>query len=229
MFGKVTVRLFLAVVAFGAILGPVGSSEAGVIYSTLGPGDTYAGNLGLEVGYNSSNDWVPACAFTPATTVSFEEMDLAVGYDVGHGGMENSIVVQLRADNSGAPGSVLEAFTFTNLPVFGSVSSGNLRVGDSVLHPELVAGTQYWVTVLPGAAGASDAWNLSSPTVDGLLTGSSNGGSTWGAAIDGQQAGFRIDGSAVPEPSTLALLGVGALGLAVYAWRKRRRNVDRID
>ncbi len=34
--------------------------------------------------------------------------------------------------------------------------------------------------------------------------------------------------SAVPEPSTLALLAAGALGLPGYAWRKRRRNAGQI-
>jgi hypothetical protein len=32
--------------------------------------------------------------------------------------------------------------------------------------------------------------------------------------------GSRLQG--VPEPSTLALLGMGAIGLLMYAWRKRR-------
>jgi threonine dehydrogenase-like Zn-dependent dehydrogenase len=31
------------------------------------------------------------------------------------------------------------------------------------------------------------------------------------------------DFGVVPEPSTLALLGAGAIGLAGYAWRRRKR------
>jgi sugar lactone lactonase YvrE len=41
--------------------------------------------------------------------------------------------------------------------------------------------------------------------------------------------GLAFAPTSVPEPSTLVLLAAGALGLAAYAWRKRRRNTDQIS
>ncbi len=38
---------------------------------------------------------------------------------------------------------------------------------------------------------------------------------------------FRIAGASVPEPSTFAMLGCGALGLAASAWRRRRQASKR--
>ena len=35
-------------------------------------------------------------------------------------------------------------------------------------------------------------------------------------------AGFSVGVGVVPEPSTLVLLAAGLLGLACYAWRKRK-------
>ena len=42
-----------------------------------------------------------------------------------------------------------------------------------------------------------------------------------------QDASSDDDGfiATLPEPSTLALLSVGAIGLTAYAWRKRRKVI----
>ena len=44
------------------------------------------------------------------------------------------------------------------------------------------------------------------------------GGGSYGAWIDN----IRIVANPIPEPSTLVLLGCAFLGLAAYAWRKRK-------
>jgi probable HAF family extracellular repeat protein len=41
----------------------------------------------------------------------------------------------------------------------------------------------------------------------------------WGYNSSGQVEAFLL--TPTPEPSTLALLAAGALGLAAYAWRRR--------
>jgi hypothetical protein len=48
---------------------------------------------------------------------------------------------------------------------------------------------------------------------------------TSGAFISKKSAEVDVATSSVPEPSTLALLGVGGIGLAFAAWRKRRAAV----
>jgi uncharacterized repeat protein (TIGR03803 family) len=57
------------------------------------------------------------------------------------------------------------------------------------------------------------------PYGDLILSGSTLYGMTTGGGSNGDGVIFSLT---VPEPSTLALLGVGALGMLAYRWRRRR-------
>jgi len=65
---------------------------------------------------------------------------------------------------------------------------------------------------------ANSGWVLES------ATGINNKGQIagWGTNPKGEQHAFLLTPVEVPEPGSLTLVGLGALGLAGYAWRRRR-------
>jgi uncharacterized repeat protein (TIGR03803 family) len=58
------------------------------------------------------------------------------------------------------------------------------------------------------------------------LSGSTLYGTTAEGGTYGEGTVFALNLASTPEPSTLVLLAAGALGLAGYAWRRRRRDAD---
>jgi hypothetical protein len=79
----------------------------------------------------------------------------------------------------------------------------------------------YALTATPNVLMSASPTEVSLPTTGNILhsglycTGAA--GSTAAILIDN----FQINGSAVPEPSTLALSASGLLGLLAYAWKRR--------
>ena len=45
---------------------------------------------------------------------------------------------------------------------------------------------------------------------------------TWGSGANADFLEVDIPSAAVPEPSSLTLLGLGSLGLLGYGWRRRK-------
>jgi hypothetical protein len=208
--------------ALAALAVAGGGARADIVYSDLGPGGSWDKNNAWVV--NSS--FYQAFAFTPTAATNLSTVELPLGVFSG----TNDVKVQVRSSSNNLPGAVLEEFDFQGLG--DPFTHTDLSVGESVLHPELMAGQQYWVVVLPGAPDTSAAWNENSIGLFGQTTFSHDGGQTWvvNQFGGGPTAAFEVTGGpapAVPEPASLVLLGGGALTLVGYGWRRRRRAAGR--
>src|SRR5208337_3391165 len=126
----------------------------------------------------------------------------------------------VAADSGGTPGAALETFSSITVPNVGNSSTGMILTEDSQAHPDLVAGTTYWLWLRPHdpTADVGVGWNSSSPVVSGITSAYQtvpNG--AWSTiGVGTTQAAFDIAGTpttAVPEPSSLVIAGVGALVL----------------
>jgi hypothetical protein len=150
-------------------------------------------------------------SFTPATTLRLGTINLGLIRGAGSG----NLVVQIAASSAGQPGSVLETLTTSSFPTSASI------VGlTSTLQTTLTAGTTYWVIV--SASGTLDLyWQIGAPRgTDFTLS----GGGGWNASSGSSRGAVEILSAAatsVPEPSSLAMLGIGLAG--VWIWRRKRQ------
>jgi PEP-CTERM motif len=194
-----------------ALLGASAAHASSIVSSDIQSGDLFGPGvaIGIEPFVGVFN--YAGIGFTPSQTYTFDSAELAMSLSSG----PNVVDVYLMGSSGGLPSGILESFVLS-----GALSSApSLVTIDSVMHPVLDAGVQYWL-VAAGGASTTAFWqqnvhnvmgpNVSGPTLSSLVLDSDTN------VIEA----YEINGdAAVPEPQSWMLMLTGAIGLM---WRGRR-------
>ena len=214
------IRMFhrAAIAALGLGLACLPSARADVIFNDFGTGDAFQGGTGLTIAGAAStvgSTDIQGATFTAGVTANLGEIDVAFFYAQGSGKFNLGLYAD---DGQGAPGTLLESIQAIGPAPAGL---GELIAASSSLHPLLTAGTNYWLIASPSDPASWVGWNFNSAGATG--TGYLNIDGDPFTLPDQVLPTFRLIGASVPEPSSMALLGLGGLGgLAAVAGLRRR-------
>jgi hypothetical protein len=184
-----------------------------IIYTNIEPGDTFA--VGVAIGvvpYFGVFNYA-GVGFNVDQGYTFESMELAASLLSG----PNVLDVYLMTSLGGLPDQVLESFALDN-ELSNDQATGMVTI-DSVTHPELMAGQEYWV-VAAGGPTTTVFWQDNVHGIEGPNVSSESLTSLQRDSNRNVVEALEVFGNATPEPSSW-ILAAGALLLGlIYSQRK---------
>jgi hypothetical protein len=191
-------------------------AAADTIYNNFDTGDSYDCCSGWDAsGPGGPNGQVTnAQEFTADVSAFVTQIDLAVSRLQGDGGGTAALYT---VGGNGWPGTLLGSWGFTAHQNFGDCCAVETINTDG--GPRLAQGAEYFM-VLSSYGENVDVWNDNTTGAHGLVLISRDNGNTWNDGGGSLLSAFRLEGTAVPEPGTLGMLGSGIVAAATGFRRK---------
>lgn len=193
-----------------AALCAAAAGRADVAFNSFDTGDTYNPNRGITIATATSSAGRQSAAmqFTSATSGFLSSVVVPVWRVSGAG----SFQVGFYADDDTDVGTELASWTAT-ATVRNEIFTFSAPAGIS-----LVAGAKYWV----GMIAQDDSWLAWSYRPSGATPVNGPYAINYelqDGSVSGEQSAFRVETQPVPEPASMAALGLGAAALL----RRRKR------
>lgn len=194
-------------------VGVAASAQADIAFSNFGPGDSYYGSAGYAIYGSAVSSGYRSLAQQFVSQETGELTRVRVPMFLVSG--TNSVKVTLFGNsNLNTFGTTLETWTLN-----GAIHNYIVDFDNAVPGLQLVTGNTYWLLVTPGANDMQGGWYNAEPGEDANRYGArSFDGTNYDYANYEFPAAFSVEVAPVPEPASLAAIG---LGVAIVTRRRK--------